>query len=106
MIRCVTQTADGVQQCREEHAGYDVHSGFIGNMLHNVKKIDGQVDTPDDTNLFHATAMAVYQRKRTKDSMTYLTEALHPESYLPPTIIIDGMVVGHTFIRPWKLRPM
>ena len=64
-------------------------------MLHHVDNIDGQVDTPDDTNLFHATAMSVYQRKPTMDSMAYLTEAQHPDSYLPPTIIVDGMVVVH-----------
>ena len=79
---------------------------FIGNMLHNIDNIDGQVDTPDDTNLFHATAMAVYQRNRTKDSMAYLTEAQHPQSYLPPTIIIDGMVVVHKLRRPGKLDTM
>ena len=42
---------------------------------------DGQVDTPEGKNLFHATAMTVYQRQPTIDDRTYLTEAQHPDSY-------------------------
>ena len=40
-----------------------------------VDNTDGQVDTPEDKNLFHATAMTVYQRQPTIDDRTYLTEA-------------------------------
>ena len=43
---------------------------------------NGQVDTPEGKNLFHATAMIVYQRQPTIDDRTYLTEAQHPESHL------------------------
>ena len=53
------------------------------------------VDTPEGKNLFHATAMSVYQRQPTMDVRAYLTEAQHLDSYLPPTIIIDGMAVVH-----------
>ena len=53
------------------------------------------VDTPEGKNLFHATAMSVYQRQPTMDERTYLTEAQHLDSYLPPTIIINDMAVVH-----------
>ena len=43
---------------------------------------DGQVDTTEGKNLFHATAMTVYQRQPTIDDRTYLTKAQHPESHL------------------------
>ena len=43
---------------------------------------DGQVDTPEGKNLYHATAMTVYQRQPTIDDRTYLTEAQHPDSHL------------------------
>ena len=65
------------------HAGKYVHSG-----LHRPKSVvfvddtDGQVDTPDGKNVFHATAMTVYQRQPTIYDRTYLTEAQHPESHL------------------------
>jgi len=48
-----------------------------------VYNTDGQVDTPEGKNLFHATAITVYQRQPTIDDRTYLTEAHHPESHLP-----------------------
>ena len=64
---CVTQTADEVQQNMEKQAGNYAH--------------------------FHATAMSVYQRKPTIDDRAFLTEAEHLDSYLPPTIITDGMAV-------------
>ena len=57
--------------------------------------IGKNVDTPEGKNLFHATAMSVYQRQPTMDDRAYLTEAQHLDSYLPPTIIIDGMAVVH-----------
>ena len=53
--------------------------------------IDKNLDTPDGKNLFHATAMSVYQRQPTMDDSAYLTEAQHMDSYLPPTV--DGMAV-------------
>ena len=55
--------------------------------------IDKNVDTPEGKNLFHATAMSVYQRQRTMDDRAYLTEAQHLVSYLRPTIIIGGKTV-------------
>ena len=67
-----------------EPAGNYVHSG-----LHRPKKhrffdnTDGQVDTLEGKNLFHATAMTVYQRQHTINDRTYLTEAQHQESHLP-----------------------
>ena len=57
--------------------------------------IGKNVDTPDGKNLFHATAMSVHQRQPTMDDRVYLTEAQQLDSYLPPTIIIDGMAVVH-----------
>ena len=48
-----------------------------------IDNTDGPVDTLEDKNLFHATAIAVYQRQPTIDDKTYLTEAHHPESHLP-----------------------
>ena len=47
-----------------------------------VDNTDGQVDTTEGKNLFHATAMTVYQRQPTIDDRTYLTKAQHPESHL------------------------
>ena len=47
-----------------------------------VVNIDGQVDTPEGKNLFHATAMAVYQKQPTMNDRAYLTKAQHPESHL------------------------
>ena len=47
-----------------------------------VDNTDGQVDTTEGKNLFHATAMRVYQRQHTIDDRTYLTKAQHPESHL------------------------
>ena len=93
----VTQTARGVQHNIEEHAGNYVHSGLHRHkrLRLSVDNIDGQVDTPEGQNLFHATAMSVYQRQPTMDDRAYLTEAQHPGSYLPPIIIIDGMAVVH-----------
>ena len=61
----------------------------------SVDNTDGQVDTPEGKNLFHATAMSVYQRKPKMDDRAYLTVAQNPDSYLPPTIITDGMAVVH-----------
>ena len=61
----------------------------------SVDIIDGQIDTPEGKNLFHATAISVYQRQPTMDDRAYLTEAQHLDSHLPPTIIIDGMAVVH-----------
>ena len=66
----------------EEHAGNYVHSG-----LHRPKSvafllITLMVDTTEGKNLFHATAMPVYQRQPTIDDRTYLTKAQHPESHL------------------------
>ena len=55
--------------------------------------IGKKLDTPEGKSLFHATAMSVYQRQPTMDDRAYLTEAQHLDSYLPPTIIIDGMAV-------------
>ena len=55
--------------------------------------IGKNVDTPEGKNLFHVTAMSVYQRQPTMDDRAYLTEAQHLDSYLPPTIIIDDMAV-------------
>ena len=43
-----------------------------------VDNIDGQIHTPEGKNLFHATAVAVYQKRRTMDDKPYLTEAQHP----------------------------
>ena len=60
-----------------------------------VDNTDGQVDTPEGKNLFHETAMSVYQRQRTMGDRAYLTEAQHPYRYLPPATIIDGMSVVH-----------
>ena len=39
--------------------------------------------------------MSVYHRQPTMDDRAYLTEAQHPDSYLPSTIITDGMAVLH-----------
>ena len=48
-----------------------------------VDNTDGQVDTTEGKNLFHATAMTVYRRQQlTIDDGTYLTKAQHPESHL------------------------
>ena len=47
-----------------------------------VDNTDGQVDTTEGKNLFHATAMTVYQRQPTIDDRTYLTKAQHPQSHL------------------------
>ena len=47
-----------------------------------VDNTDGQVDTTEGKNLFHATATTVYQRQPTIDDRTYLTKAQHPESHL------------------------
>ena len=47
-----------------------------------VDNTDGQVDTTEGKNLFHATAMTVYQRQPTIDDETYLTKAQHPESHI------------------------
>ena len=38
--------------------------------------------TSEGKNLFHATAMIVYQRQPTIEDRTYLTEAQHPDSHL------------------------
>ena len=54
-----------------------------------------KVDSPEGKNLFHATAMSVYQRQPTMDDRVYLSEAQHMDSYLPPTIIINGVAVVH-----------
>ena len=39
--------------------------------------------------------MSVYQRQPTMDVRTYLTKVQHTDSYLSPTINIDGMAVVH-----------
>ena len=96
--QCVTRTTEGLQHNIEEHAGNYVHSGRYRQqrLRFSVDNIDGQlVDTPDGMNLFYSTAMPVYHRQPTMDGRAYLTEAQHPAIYLPPTIIIDGMVVVH-----------
>ena len=69
----------------EEHAGNYVHSG-----LHRQKRLRFFVD-----NIDGQTAMSVYQRQPTMDDRAYLTKAQHPDSYLPPTITIDGVAVVH-----------
>ena len=54
-----------------------------------------KVDILERKNLFHATAISVYQRQPTMDDRAYLTEAQHLDSYLPHTILIDGKAVMH-----------
>ena len=55
----------------EEHAGNYVHSGLHRQkrLRFSVDDIDGQVDTPEGKNLFHATAMSTYQRQATMDDI-------------------------------------
>ena len=48
-----------------------------------VDNTDGQVDTTEGKNLFHATAVTVYLRQPTIDDRTYVTKTQHPESHLP-----------------------
>ena len=59
----------------DEHAGNCVHSGLHrqNRVSFSVDNIDGQVDTPEGKNLFHATAMSVYPRQHTMDDRAYLT---------------------------------
>jgi len=39
--------------------------------------------------------MSVYQRQPTMNDRAYLTDAQHPDRYLPPIIIIDGTAAVH-----------
>ena len=59
-----------------------LRSSSAKKRLFFVDNTDGQVDTLKGKNLFHSTAMTVYQRQPTIDDRTYLTEAKHPESHL------------------------
>ena len=60
----VIQTAEEVQQNLEEHAGNYVDSDlhWQKGLRFFIDNTDGQVDKPEDKNLFYATAMALYQR--------------------------------------------
>jgi len=75
-----------VQQNTKEHAGNNAYS-----RLHRQKKSDTSVGK----YLFQATTMSVYQIQPTIDDRGYRTEALHLNSYLTPTMIIDGIAVVH-----------
>ena len=65
-------TSQGVQQNMEEHAGNYVYSG-----LHRQNRLRfsvDNIDTSEGKNLFHATAMSVYQRQPTMDDRAYQTD--------------------------------
>ena len=61
--------------------------------------IGGQVDTPEGKNLFHATAMAVYQKQPTMDDRAYLTEAQHPESHIPSLSMVWLLCMNLVFTK-------
>ena len=67
----------------DEHAGNYVHSGLHrqNRLRFSIDNIDGQVDTPEGKNLFHVTAISVYQRQPMLDDKAYLTEVQHPDSH-------------------------
>ena len=58
-----------------------------------VDNTDAQVDTTEGKNLFHATAMTVYQRQPTINDRTYLTKAQHPESHLSSLSMCMNLVL-------------
>ena len=68
---------------------------FVGNT-------DGQVDTLEGKNLFHATTMTVYQRQPTIDDRTYLTEAQHPESHLPSLSMVWLLCMNLVFTKDFQ----
>jgi len=81
----VTQTAGG---SAAEHGWTRwelcaLRSSSAKSVVFVVDNTDGQVHTLEGKNVFHATAMTVYQIQHTIYDRTYLTEAQHPESHLP-----------------------
>ena len=75
--QCVSQIAEGVQQNIEEHAGNNAHSD-----LHRKN-----VDTPEGKNLFHATAMSVYQRQP-----TWLRHSIWTVTYHLPSLSMTWLL--------------
>ena len=76
--QCVIQIAEGVQNNLEEADGNYVRSG-----LYRRNRLRFSVDNIDGKNLFHLTAISVYQRQPMMNGRAYLTEAQHLDSYLP-----------------------